>query len=424
MWRPGLRKDKRFIKELLTAATSPGLIEIFKKGLLNMEMIRSMGGYHGMGMPWFIRPGDGYTEIERIVNGKYLKENVHMTLVKEAMRYIRENLHKENDEAVLEQLYSNPYRNDDAILETKTFNMNVMEMFVTIANRYDEPFALKCMKDYLSNGFLGNIPSDKLKNLLVMRKEIDPVKWEKHTRSRYYDDCIRDPRYVCSPSELLYRRLTKEEEEQAIIFEKNRFWEYIKEAKDEGYGFELSEYIDLWHDYSIMSSVMNGRLKDKYPSYLHREHKLLTNRKKLIQDEIKTNLMTENTKIPAKICESVVGDYEFKIMKNPADIYEEATTQRNCLADCYLESSVDGKTIIGSLRYRKKDEDRRRITIEIRPEDYRFVQIKAFANASDFTQAEKDAIDKAGEIVHKRFEKYQKGELKIEDEPKQEVLAV
>lgn len=402
---PYLPSDKtNFVRCISLIKKSRPLADLFRQGIINMKILMEMYLFSTnwvrdrIEMPWYCKNSSYREDADSFVNG--LKpENVHPKMIKYMVGYNMKVHNMTYSEALMKLYRAEGYSSDREEMRgnRKVANRVTMRFFVTLANRYDEPFALKCLEEYLDNDMLYGLNDNELDALLRIKKDA--------VYDRYsYSSCVN--------GSFTYMSVKDEDLDRTVKFDKNTLWEYILHAIAVGKGRSLSSYINLWKDYCTMTLEITGKLKDKYPETIQVAHDLVNEKYQMNKDEILKRQLSKSTELASRICDidRTVGDikYQFRILKTPVEFSDEATQQSNCVAS-YMQRCAKGETIVGSLR--PKGSDTTLLTIEVdAKQNYKMIQIRGRFNRSA-TDAEQEVVDNFQTEIYKRYDKYLKGEL-------------
>lgn len=401
---PYLRKGVSFIESFLEIVEDKSVQKYVKLGLLDTEVLmglREKSYYNRLIKPWFkdctYSSGFRYND-----DKENCDDNAHFKLVKTAIGYNMRVFNMSYNEA-LYALYqeSNNNRYGDNVFKSnrKVVTGNILRAMIVLANRYDEPFAIKCLEEYMDTDNLSGIEYESLDKILRIKSGA------KYEKNRWSDTLSQ---YVSSDS-LLYKRLTEAEENRAVTFDKNRLWEYLLQSASVGLGRNMSSYLTTWKDYLQMANDINNGIIEKYPDALQIAHDICQEKYEVSGDERLKNGLFENTKKASEICDCEVSldgsntKYQFRILRTPNEFVDEANQQSNCVAS-YMQRCSCGDTLVGSMR--EVGADRTELTIEVRPEDYKIIQVRGRFN--------KMPTDKQNKIVEKIQHKIYKN-LKIKE---------
>ena len=408
----------KFIKAFLFMIDTPKFVDHIRMGLINLEiMYCSIIGGHDIKKPWFISSDcnpyyytsmdydsfvRAYTpeytkvyneEIHEFVddtkNGytyKYLCENnIHSKLFKAAIEYSSQATGCEKP-ATLMSFYT---RTDEGNPAMKNLTMNIFQSFVVLANRYDEPFAIECMKNYFTNARLGNIDAGVLNQLFC----IDISKYKQ--RRGHINNQLSDRRYYGSydistiHADLRLGPLPSNYKDDVIALDKRRMWDYIMGAAGKAFGKRLKEYVQYWADHMGTQLSYYSTIKDKYPEHLLEDHMILNEKYNEYQEFInssfkdkkgdvhvnKNEALFKITADGAKYCEMTEGKWNFHILRQVEEFLEEASYMGNCLAS----SDYAGKVVSGSSGWvgvlRSNDDNKSLIDVEVDTKTGKMVQI-------------------------------------------------
>lgn len=383
---PTLRKSNEFTRIMDIISANPEIIDIIKMGVLDTDIMQYvMYGSYSYEKPWYT----GGAFREDYFNDMIYKENIHIKMVKHAVGY---NMRKFgiSYNTALRFLYSDSSR-ENGIYMKKVVNGPMFKAFIILANRYDEPFAIKCMNEYLDNDDLDGLKPDYLGEILRIKQN---GKYSRHV----YSDC--SSAYV--PVSLLYHRMSEEREKDAVSFDKNRFWEYIEQAITVGRGTKLDDYLSTWKDYLLMTMDVEGVIKDKYPASLKMAHDIIEEKYDVTRNEDVTEKLLKSTEKVSQICDVDADGWQIRVLRTPAQFFEEKIQQGNCVAS-YINRCANGDTIVASAR--PVGSDVSVLTVEISTDTYRFIQIKQRFNREP-TSKQMEKLDKLQEKVQKNLERY------------------
>lgn len=389
-------EKRRFAEFLERVRTSDNISDLVRMGLIDLDIAWELKSYSygDLRVPWFCDDGSVYsTDFLEL-----LPENYHPKLVKAAVGYnMKAGLGLDYNMA-LKEIYTD-YRRSE---ERKTIRYKEMIAFVTLANRYDEPFALKCMAEYIDNDNLHNLNYDDLNAVLKMYRP-GVIKTDRWGYEKIYSEI-----------NLIKERLPKEEEEMVIQFDKNRLWEFLQHSIAVGMGKNLSNYITLWKDYLYMSRKLYDDIKDKYPEVIQLAHDLCQEKYNISKNEDLKRRLTAATEEYSKICDIDYKDdddkeWQFRILRTALDFSMEAAQQSNCVAS-YMDRCANGRTIVGSLR--PKGDDNTMVTIEVSMDGlYRFIQVKERFNHEP-SKAHWDIINAVEKKIRERHDKAEKDKVR------------
>ena len=403
--------DNRFIRCFLFMIRNKFFVEHVRQGIINLEIIyalvdrkeaRSSYNYDGdrYTAPWFFNCRESYGyHLSGIMdmyrpkrirdhldeNGEWVykdldepsgieTDNIHLKLFKAAIAKTMENSGCTKMQA-LKNLYDD--RGQQGPNGEKKITMPVFRSFILLANRYDEPFAIKCMEDYLTNPKLNNISASSLNSLFMINVESYRRGTGEFNTGRSYYGGYRS--YTVMSGNLVNQKMTDEQMNVALNLEKNRFWDYILQSTCVGLGKNLENYIQLWTDYITSCLLYFGKVSDKYPEHLQEVHDIMIDKYSTYQSFNKDDKLKERTKDAIRYCEMHNKQYKFHIFTEVKEFLDEATAQGNCLASAdYAGKVADGRCWIGS--FRKVDSDDPILTVEIDPATGKMVQIKARYN--------------------------------------------
>ena len=404
--------DNRFIRCFMFMIETPAFIEHMKMGVVDLEMVYSwVDAEEGTGwgreseyyLPWFFTSSGGaYTRcslnelrktyapgMERRFNedvGEFElvktdgcaginEDNIHLKMFRKAieltMKHGNMSQRKAKDNILKKRTNAGP-------IENKYMTMDIFRAFLILANRYDEPFAIKCMEDYMTNSKLNGISYDGINNLFTIDvdKYIDG-------RGNFNDYSRRGYGYSSSYStlslDLTKCRPNEHMEKKLLNLEKNRFWDFVLQSTCVGLGKNLANYFQLWADYITSCLLYFKKVSDKYPEHLQEAHDIMCDKYSTytqFKEEDKLKLATVDA---VKYCELKDDKYVLHVFTSVKEYLDEATAQGNCLASCdYAGKTANGQCWIASLR--RKDDDTPIDTVEISPRTGKMVQIKARYN--------------------------------------------
>lgn len=402
---PYLRKGASYIKALWAFIHSHKCIRLAKMGVYDLEcLLEGYGDRYGdTCSPWFIGEDSWDAVIVKINRmSEEMFNNIHPKIIRYAVEHEMNTFGVSHSEA-LKNIYAvsrgyygrtNSNEIDNGLKHVKR---DALDAFIVIANRYDEPFAMKCMEEYLNDLNLSGLNGKKLLSLFTLTSRKSNVK-------RDYNQRV-DGEHVGGPS-LLYEGKNPRLDELAIQFDKKRFWEYILYATCIGRGKSLDNYIDLWKDYILMCQYVDDRIKEKYPEYLQIDHDIYSEKFDLIKNTIEEKKLMDATALASKICDVNTKGFQFRVLRKSQDFADEAAQNSNCVAS-YITRCANGDTIVGS--FRPKGDEKTLLTVEISPKTYEMIQIRGKFNRYA-TEKEMEELNKIGTKISKRWEKYCKGE--------------
>ena len=154
----------------------------------------------------------------------------------------------------------------------------------------------------------------------------------------------------------------------------DRFIEYCLTYQREGFqkldGF-FSYLTDSWR----MQRQLYGKIREKYPEYLHSYHDKLMICRSMMSDMIDERKIAKRYEA-IKAYEWSDENYLIRAPKTAGDIVDEATQQSNCLRS-YIDKVAEGQTTVFFLR-KKKTPDDSLVTVEVR--NGSLVQVKGKFN--------------------------------------------
>ena len=403
--------DQRFIRCFMFMLRNKWFMEHVKMGIINLDIIYNIvdyregrSGYGGgrFTTPWFFKTSQSYGmylhEIEEVYSPKEERklnyetneweivktdepagidtENIHLKLFKKVMDLSMQHT-EESKMKTLYQLYSND-GSERGRIGAKEISMGLFKAFLVIANKYDEPFAIKCVEDYMTNPKLSKLSARVLNDLFT----IDVAAYSEG-RGQFIGDQRRSyynyNNYTTVSGDLTRKPLSEAMQTKALNLEKNRFWDYILQATCVGLGKNLENYIQLWTDYITSCLLYFGKVSDKYPDHLQEVHDIMIDKYSTYHSFNRDDQLKVRTVDAVKYCEMKNDEYQFHIFTEVKEFLDEATAQGNCLASAdYAGKVADGKCWIGS--FRRKDSDIPILTVEIDPKNGQMVQIKARYN--------------------------------------------
>lgn len=405
--------DNRFIRCFMFMIEHPEFIEHMKMGIINLEMVYQwVDSEEGTGwgreseynLPWFFKSDYGsYSRcsldflkgvyapgMERRFNedvGEFElvstegcaginSDNIHLKLFRKSVEINMKNGTMTQQRAKNNIFFRRGGEGND--YGAKCINMDLFRAFLILANRYDEPFAIRCMEDYVSNSKLSGMSYDRLNCLFT-------IDVERYVDGRgTFNDYSRRGYGYNSSYTTLSLNLTKhapndQMREKLLNLEKNRFWDFILQATCVGLGKNLNNYLQLWADYITSCLLYFKKVSDKYPEHLQEAHDIMCDKYSTysqFKEEDKLKLATVDA---VRYCELKDDKYVLHVFTSVKEYLDEATAQGNCLASCdYAGKTANGQCWIASLRM--KNDDTPIDTVEINPRTGKMVQIKARYN--------------------------------------------
>ena len=374
-------------------------VKLIRMGLLNIDiMVEQLSRDYNRIDPWYSY-GYSYYSGETPFD-EICESNFHTKMVKHAIGYNMRTHNLSYPEA-LQYLYQD--REKTGKNSKKIIDGSMLKSFIVLANRYDEPFAIKCLDEYLDNDNLSGISYHELDEILRIRP------------GSKYDDGYYNHQSNFTKGTLVLSRINEEEESKAMIFDKYRFWEYVQQAITVGRGRSLSSYLSTWKDYLLMSQDLEkGEIKDKYPDAIQIAHDLCQEKYEINKDEgLKNDLMTA-TEEASNLCDIDMDGWQFRILRTPVDFSDEANQQANCVAS-YMKRCARRETIVGSLR--PKDAPRTVVTVEVHfwknfdNKPIEFIQCKERFN-NEPTKDHRKILEKFEKEINTRYLKKVKKEMK------------
>lgn len=395
---PILRQGASFIRALKLAFFNENWCKLIRLGLANTDIIHEICGDSWNRPEYWCASVDRWNGPDEIT---LYEDNFHIKMVRHAIGYMMKELGMDYNEALKTLLTSDRTNN---YYRKKVIDCGLFQTFIVLANRYDEPFAMKCMDEYLDTDNLsGFSAADTLDKLFRIKNN---AKYAKD--NRYYDDLKNT--YVTGFLKTF--PLRKESEDEAVKFDKNRVWEYLLSSVAVGKGRDLASYVSLWKDYLLMDIDIHGSVTEKYPEHLQIAHDICQEKYEINKDEKVTEGLKKHTEEASKICDVNCEGYQLRILRTVDDFIDEANQQSNCVAS-YMERCSRGETLVAS--FRQKDAPRTQVTVELTPDTYMMIQIKGRFNREP-TNKEKEILDKMQKIIYKNEDKAMK-EQKEEETP-------
>ena len=393
---PYLRKGKEFVETLWDVIHSKNFIKLAKMGVIDVECIIELNNRSDS--PWYLGGYDRYSSLMPRIN-KMTEEmfnNVHPKIVKYAVNYMMETFDMTYNKA-LQHVYRNNgsggyYRSVIEVESGKKYVMNdSITAFVAIANRYDEPFALQCMEEYMNDLNLIGLKGESVDTMLRIK-----------TDGVFTKDNWGTKRGEYAGSSLIYNGRSQVIERLAVNFEKRRFWEYILNATCVGKGRDLNGYVTLWRDYIEMAMTTDKKIREKYPEYLQVEHDKYSEKYDFIKNTVEEEALMKVTERASKICDVNTKDYQFRILRSPQAFCDEAAQNSNCVAS-YVSKCAAGVTYVGS--FRQKDSETTLLTVEIDPNTFKMIQIRGKFNRMA-TPKEMEELNKVAKKIDARWKKF------------------
>ena len=338
---PTVKSGKTFADQLLLLKEKK-YVELMKEGLLNSDLLSE-----DKTAPWYVNKGYNYR------GESYGVSDRHAKLIRHAVEKISEIDHISYCEA-LNQTCGGKH---GYCYEKGKYKC--VWAFSMLADIFDEPFATKCFDEYIDNHRMGDLSAEGLRgffNTLIDTKENDYgyrpyLGWDGIVKSYRNGDCI-------------------------AVLDKNRFWEYLQQAVGVGMGKRLDGYLNLYSDYLRQSKFCDGKIKDKYPTYLQVAHDIYSEKYTLIKEFRENERLKSMTEKGQKLIDQTHGKYQLKTLMTVNDFLEEARQNCNCVAS-YVDNVKTGKCWIAS--FRPIGSDTTQLTIEINPKG-EMVQIKGKFN--------------------------------------------
>lgn len=400
---PRIKKDKEFFKALRLVLDNNDVRALVKMGILDTDLIMYiMGNGSYSRTPWYCYEQSRYYR-EDTFREMYM-DNIHLKMVKWAIGYNIKKTGCTYQEA-LKSLYSTKedrYDEDLGVIKSNRMISNAeFKAFVVLANRYDEPFAVKCMEDYMEDDNLDGISWSYLDDILRIKTG---SKCSKTTYSGVVGTLVGQS--------LLYGRLRDDEEKTVLNFDKNSLWEYILSSTIVGRGKKLDDYLSTWKDYLAMTMDIEEKVRDKYPQYLKVAHDIVEDRYEITKDTRITESLMKATEESSKICDVEAKGWQLRVLRTASDFYNEKVQQSNCVAS-YVNRCIAKETIVASAR--PKDSETTVITVEISPGSYEFIQMKGRFNRYP-TKEENEILNVLQEKVYDNLKKIKDKEMKALDE--------
>lgn len=409
---PYLKKGKEFVETFWEVIHSKNFIKLAKMGVIDLECIVELNSRNDG--PWYLGGYDRYSSIMPRINKmtEEMFENVHPKIIKYAVNYMMETFELPYHKA-LQYVYRNNgnggyYRSTIEVDNGKKYIMNdSVTAFVAIANRYDEPFALQCMEEYMNDLNLIGLKGESVDTMLRIK-----------TDGVFTKDNWGTKRGEYAGASLIYNGRSQVVERLAVNFEKRRFWEYILNATCVGRGRDLNGYVVLWRDYIEMAMTTDKKIKEKYPEYLQVEHDKYSEKYDFVKNTVEEQALMKVTEKASKICDVNIKDYQFRILRTPQAFCDEAAQNSNCVAS-YISKCSAGVTYVGS--FRPKDSETTLLTVEIDPNTYRMIQIRGKFNRMA-TDKEMEQLNKIAKKIENRWKKFlETGNIEEDKEEKQEM---
>ena len=326
---PFLRKGKEFAVALYTLR-DPEFVALAKEGLINTDLIESEN------MPWFAKENSCRVNHR----GVGIKDR-HAKLIRHAAEALVERDGIDYSTAITRMCKPNNW--DDP---TYYF----VWAFSSMADMFDEPFAMRCFDEHIDNHRMGGLSADTLRRFLA-----------------------RITGEVCSYSDSVEAFRNGK---GIVNLDKNRFWEFLQHAVAVGMGRKLDDYISLYGDYLYLAHSCDGKVKDKYPEFPQVTHDVYNEKYNIVREFQNSEAVARKAEIGRRFVDQIHGGYELRTLGSVNEFLEEAQQNCNCVAS-YVEAVKNGKCLIAS--FRPRGSDTTLLTIEIDPEGY-MVQIRGRYN--------------------------------------------
>jgi hypothetical protein len=357
-------------------------IEHLKLGIINLEILYNYVEYRegrdGTKYlpPWFFSNQDEYgyhiEDIEEIYTrqckrvfdeeiGQFkdtseetypnlLENNIHLKLFRAGMQMMFDRNPRLTKTEFLYNFYS-PY-GSVVVDGCKAFTRKIFNIFLVLANRYDEPYAIRCMEHYMLDKDLSSLAADKLDKFFRINAKAYA---QRLGRVRSNDRYNYGHDYTVVPGSFVRGPLQENSKQYLLNLDKNRFWDYIVYLKTIGFGDMLDEDITYLMDYYTACLSYEGKVSDRYPEHLIESHHIMMkkyNDLKNFEKVDKLRIMGENG---AKYCDMTVDGYTLRSFTVVEDFLNEAAYMGNCLASSdYAGLVADGTFWLCT--FRKEDD--------------------------------------------------------------------
>lgn len=332
---PMLRSGKEFAVALM-AMKDGSAVDLAKEGFLNTEMVFNKS------VPWFADSFHWCSHQGRGISdrhGKLLRRAAELLSERDNISY----------SAVMTKISNYRYSSDHSY--------DFVWSFSCLADVYDEPFAIKCLEEYIDNARLEGLDDHTFANLF--ENLIAPLNGG-YRSYRSWKDIVEA--YKAGNG--------------IVTLDKNRLWDYVQHAIAVGYGRRLDGYIGIYGDYLTQAYRCDGKIREKYPEYLQVAHDVYSEKYRLLKEFADSEKLKARTDIGCQYIDQVNNGYELKVLTSQNQFLEEAQQNCNCVAS-YVDKVVKGECWIAS--FRPIGSPSTLLTVEINPEG-RIVQIRGKCN--------------------------------------------
>ena len=364
---PTVASGKDFAKRLY-AAKDAHLIEVFKEGLFNTDLLDS----DEYSLPWYVCD----QSMRYHSSAGYGIEDRHPKLMRLMIETLAKNHNITYSDALAKSCddrYSRRYDGNDGPFKS-------IWAFSMLADMFDEPYATRCFLEYINNARLSGLTAGGIRSFFERLTE--PGAGYRYGASRNWAETVKS--HKCG--------------NVLTTLDKNRLWQFIQHAVGVGLGSKLNSYLDLYADYLVQCQACDLKIKDKYPDNLQVMHDIYSEKYTLIKEFRETATFERMGNVGRQYIDMVHDGYQLKTLTAVNEFLEEARQNCNCVAS-YVENVKQGKCWIAS--FRKKDADTTQLTIEIRSNG-EMVQIKGRYNREP-TDEERELLRPFQEAVSKKM---------------------